>query len=300
MMAAGFSRPMVMGIVNITPDSFSGDGVMRQTDYVAAALAQAERMFAEGAELIDIGGESTRPGATPLSAQEEIRRVVPVVAALTAKFGRDDTARFPRFSIDTFRAATAEAALDAGAGMINDISGGQHDAAMLPLAAKRHATIVLMHNRGMADAVTQHDKLGGAYLAPAYGDVVVEARDALAALAADARAAGIEASRIILDPGIGFGKTVAQNSRLINELDRFNDLGYPLLVGPSRKNFIGQILDLPPEDRLEGTAAVVAVCVMRGAAILRVHDVKTMSRTVRMTAAVVGLTMNEPRTNLIP
>jgi dihydropteroate synthase len=269
-----------MGIVNVTPDSFSGDGLMTENDFVAGALRQATYMVADGAALLDVGGESSRPGSSPVNADEEIRRTVPVIAALRQAFPA-----IP-LSIDTVKPLVAETALKAGASIINDISGTQQDPAMRTLAAESGVYLVLMHNGSEAHAVEKDSRLGAMYEAPAYGDIIDDVRHQLSELAAQALAAGVKRERIIIDPGLSFGKTVEQNLRLINELDKLKTLGFPLLAGPSRKSFIGRVLDLPVEERLEGTAAAVAACVLRGADILRVHDIKAMARVVKTAAAI--------------
>ncbi len=273
-------RPLVMGILNITPDSFSGDGLMAEENFLDAALHQATKMAEDGAELLDIGGESSRPGSVPVSAEEEMRRVVPVIEIV-----RRSLPSVP-LSIDTVKPEVAEAALRAGAIMINDISGARQDPAMLTLAARSGAYLSLMHNSSRPDAVESDARLGGMYEAGGSQDIVGDVRRHLKEQAERALSAGVAREKIILDPGLGFGKTVEQNLRLINELDRLKTLGFPLLAGPSRKSFIGRALDLPVEERLEGTAAAVAVCVMRGASILRVHDVREMARVVKMTTAI--------------
>ena len=269
-----FVRPLIMGIVNVTPDSFSGDGLLNHE----AVFAHAAQMIENGAALLDIGGESSRPGARPVGVEEEIRRTAPLLKALRAAFPATP------LSIDTTKPAVARAALEAGACILNDISGFAADPAMVRLAAEYESYLVLTHNR--AGAVQADSRLGGAYEAPVYNDIVAEVRQDLQTMTAQAQKAGIGPDRLILDPGLGFGKTVAQNLRLINEADKLSPEGLPLLLGPSRKSFIGHVLDLPPEDRLEGTAAAITVAILRGAAILRVHDVKAMSRTARMTTAL--------------
>ncbi len=273
-------RPLVMGIVNMTPDSFSGDGLLSHPNYVTAAVAQAEQMVADGADILDIGGESTRPGAEPVEAEEERQRVVPVIAALHAKMPQVP------LSVDTMKPNVAAEALEAGACIINDVSRTKQDKAMLALAASTGVYIVLMHNRTMEGLVTVTPGLGSEYHAPVYENIVSDVMRDLRALANRAKDVGIPTDRIILDPGFGFGKTVEQNLLLINELDKLKSLGYPLLAGPSRKSFIGRVLEAPPEDRLEGTAATIAICALRGASILRVHDVKEMTRIVKMVSAV--------------
>jgi dihydropteroate synthase len=271
--------PLIMGILNITPDSFSGDGLMLQKDFVAAALDQAMRMMEEGADILDIGGESSRPGAVSISIDEEIRRVIPVVAAIKEKLGNVAVA------VDTVKSEVAVAALQAGATMINDISA-LSDPSMAKVVADHSASIVLMHNRSKAQAVTRDAKLGAEYQADVYGDVVDDVKRDLTSRVALAKQSGIADDKIILDPGLGFGKNVEQNLALINHLDRLKALGYPVLVGPSRKSFIGRVLDMEVDERLEGTAACVAASVLRGADVIRVHDVKFMARVARMTAAI--------------
>lgn len=273
-------RPLVMGILNVTPDSFSGDGLLSGEGFVEAALAQALQMVADGADILDVGGESTRPGATPVSAEEEIRRIFPVLKAVRAKLPD-----LP-LSVDTMKAEVASAAIEAGAAIINDISGAAQPAAMRTLAARSGAYLVLMHNQARRDAIKQEEKIGGSYDAPDYADVVEDVRDELLSLVRKAREEGVEERQIILDPGIGFGKTAEQNRSLIKQIAKIEALGFPVLLAASRKSFIGQTLDLPPEDRLEGTAASVAVAVFGGAAIVRVHDVKFMARVARMAAAL--------------
>lgn len=271
------ARTHVMGILNVTPDSFSGDGVAS----TAAAVEQARAFAASGADFLDIGGESTRPGAEAIGAAAEVARVLPIIAA--AREALPDAV----ISIDTYRASVAEAALDAGADIINDVWGLRADPEMAPLAAARGTPVILMHNRSRPGHAEIDTRLGGRYLPPDYGDLLAEVGDELAALAQRARDAGIERDRIILDPGLGFGKTVNQNLALINHLDHFRPLGYPLLVGASRKSFIGKVLDAPVDARLFGTAATVALAIVRGADIVRVHDVAEMAQIARMTDAML-------------
>jgi len=276
------TRCHVMGIINVTPDSFSGDGLaVNAADPVAAAEALAVAFDEDGADILDVGGESTRPGAQQLDAATERTRVVPVVAAIRA------TLPDAVISIDSYRADVAEAALDAGADMINDVWGLTKAPEMAAMAARRGVPVVLMHNRSAAGQTQTDARLGASYDAPAYGDFFAELAASLRLLARRAEEAGVAADQIVLDPGVGFGKTLEQNLALINELDRLKELGYPLLVGPSRKSFIGQVLDLPADQRLEGTAAAVALSVVRGADIVRVHDVRQMERVVRMTDALI-------------
>jgi dihydropteroate synthase len=258
------SRTYVMGIVNVTPDSFSGDGV---TD-LEAAVAQARQMEQDGADLIDIGGESTRPqtwSGPGLSAEDELARVIPVVARVAAAI------EVP-ISIDTYKAEVAERAIAAGASMVNDIWGFKRDPLMASVVARADLPAVLMHN-----------KPGGGYQ-----DLIGEIAAGLLASVELARTAGIPQDRIIVDPGIGFGKTREENLEIIRRLPELRRLGFPLLIGLSRKSFIGKTLDLPAGDRLEGTAAAVALSIAGGADIVRVHDVKAMVRVARMADAIRG------------
>ena len=271
-----------MGVLNITPDSFSGDGLGSESDTTTVrSVEQARRFAAAGADILDIGGESTRPGSAPLSAEIERARVVPVIEAV-----RTALPDVP-ISVDTYRAAVAEPALDAGADIVNDVWGLRADPDLGRLAAARGAPVVLMHNRSDPGHVEIDGRLGGQYSAPCYDDPLGEIVSDLSALAASARTVGIDSEQIILDPGLAFGKDVEQNLALINNLDRLKALGFPLLVGPSRKSFIGRVLDLPVEERVEGTAAAVAVAIARGADIVRVHNVMEMVRVARMTDAIV-------------
>lgn len=273
-------RTYIMGIINCTPDSFSGDGLATAQDVVEAAVAQARRFVAEGAHILDIGGESTRPGSQPVNGEEEAARVLPVIERIAQEL---DTV----ISIDTYKAEVARAALDAGAHLLNDVWAGRMDAAMLPLAAERHVPIVLMHNRSRPKDVQQESILGGRYVGVQYDDLIGDIQRELAEVVVAAKAAGIPDAHIILDPGVGFGKTVPQNLELLNRLDEIRAMGYPLLLGASRKSFIGYTLDVPPDERVEGTAATVAVGIMRGADIVRVHDVRMMARVAKMTDAIV-------------
>jgi dihydropteroate synthase len=277
--ATPLQRPLVMGIINVTPDSFSGDGVLQNNDYAAHALAQAEQMVNDGTDILDIGGESSRPGSVPVSAEEEIRRVVPLVAAIKQKLGNVVIA------IDTVKASVAEQALQAGATIINDISA-LGDPAMGAIVANHKAKIVLMHNRSEASAVSRDAIIGGQYDAPDYAYIVDDVARELAGRVRAAQNVGITDDKIILDPGIGFGKTPQQNIALIAQLGRIVALGFPVLMGVSRKSFIGHVLGTTVDDRLEGTAACVTACVLRGAHIIRVHDIKFMARVVKMAAAL--------------
>lgn len=270
-----------MGVLNVTPDSFSGDGLMTEEAFVQRSLRQAETFLAAGADILDVGGESTRPGSEPVSPEEEAGRVVPVIDAIIEAF--PDAV----VSIDTSKAAVAAAALDAGARIVNDVWALTADAAMADLVAERGVPVVLMHNRSRAQAVDHDARIGGQYKAAAYGHLMDEIAADLQSLADAAIAQGIDRRQIVLDPGIGFGKNVVQNLALINHVDRLKALGFPVLIGASRKSFIGQILDVPIDERDDGTAATVAIGIARGADIVRVHDVKTMARIARMTDAIL-------------
>jgi dihydropteroate synthase len=275
------SLPLVMGILNVTPDSFSGDGLLPDADYVNRAVAQAEAMVAEGADIIDVGGESSRPGSEPVSSEEEIRRVVPVISAIKKKLGSTHVV-----AVDTVKGDVAEKALQAGASIINDISALAGDVRMGEIVARYGAEVVLMHNRAAASTISRDSKIGGQYEAPHYEDVVADVARELGARVDFALKAGIAREKIILDPGIGFGKTRQQNMALIARLGWIKMLGFPVLVGVSRKSFIGHVLDAPVDERLEGTSACVAIAVMQGADIVRVHDVKFMAKVVKMAAAL--------------
>lgn len=270
----------VMGILNLTPDSFSGDGLLASNLIEGGALGQARRFLAAGADILDIGGESTRPGSQPVDFEEELRRVLPTIRAVAA---------IPEalISIDTYKSTVAEEALKAGASMINDVWGLRADPNMAKVAASYQAPVVLMHNRSKPASVEVRERLGQAYHGAEYHDLLEDVKRELMESVAIAHSAGIPDERIILDPGIGFGKTVEQNLELINRLDEIRALGFPVLLGPSRKSFIGFTLNLPPDQRLEGTAAAVAIGIARGADILRVHDVEPMLRVAHMTDAIV-------------
>jgi dihydropteroate synthase len=274
------ARTYVMGILNVTPDSFSGDGLIQGSDWVARAVEQGMAQVAEGAQILDVGGESTRPGATPIPADEEIRRVVPVIEGLVAR------TEVP-VSIDTSKAEVARAALDAGAGILNDVWGFRLDPELGALAAERRCPVILMHNRSRPQDARFEERLGGRYVGARYDDLLEDVAREMMELAEGAMAAGVAREQIVLDPGIGFGKTVEQNLTLLRRFDRFKALSFPILCGPSRKSFIGYTLDLPPEERVEGTAAAVAVAIARGADIVRVHDVKPMARVARMCDAIL-------------
>ncbi len=276
------TRTFIMGIINLTPDSFSGDGLLDEEDVVAAAVARAEMFLRDGADILDVGGESTRPGAEVVSEEEEISRVVPVIRAIREAFPD------ALVSIDTYKSVVARKALEVGANWVNDIWGFKADRNLASVTAEWNAPVVLMHNRSKPGSAALEARLGGRYVGVDYDDLIHDICNELLESVAIARESGIPEEHIILDPGIGFGKTVSQNLALIDCLDEIKALGYPILAGPSRKSFIGYSLNLPPEERLEGTAAAVALCIDRGADIIRVHDVRMMARVARMTDAIVG------------
>jgi dihydropteroate synthase len=275
------TRTFIMGIINITPDSFSGDGLMGQNAVLEAALQKAEVFLREGADILDIGGESTRPGAKSVSGEEELSRVLPVIETLIKNFPS------VRISIDTYKSDVAEKALEAGAQWVNDIWGFRADPELAKITARHKAPVILMHNRLAPGSTELRARLGGRYIGTEYQDLIGEICEELMSSVSLAHHNGIPDERIILDPGIGFGKTVSQNLELLDRLDEIKALGYPLLVGPSRKSFIGYTLDLPPDERVEGTAAAAALSIDRGADIIRVHDVGVMVRVARMTDAIV-------------
>ena len=278
-------RTHIMGIINATPDSFSGDGLLSDEDLVARALAQARQFVADGADILDVGGESTRPGSTPVTAESEKSRILPVIRALRAEAIRAELDVL--ISVDTYRAEVAAAALDAGANWVNDVWGLRMDPDMAGLVAERGCPIVMMHNRSRPKDVEQETRLGGRYVGVDYENLLTDIRRELEESIDLALSAGVGRAQIIIDPGIGFGKTVSQNLTLLNRLDYFKEMGYPILLGPSRKSFIGYTLDLPPDQRVEGTAAAIAIGIDRGANIIRVHDVRQMVRVARMTDAIV-------------
>ena len=258
------TRTYVMGVLNITPDSFSGDGVLAsEASGVDAALQLARRMLADGADILDVGGESTRPDFQPVPPDEEIGRVVPVIERLASEFPCP-------VSIDTTKAGVARAALAAGAQIVNDVDGLRRDPEIAAVAAEHEAVLVIVHNQRNRP----------------YRDVIGDVRAGFRA-SLDIAAAGIEPHRVLLDPGFGFGWEPAQNLEMLRRLGELQDLERPLLVGTSRKSTIGHVLDLPVEERLEGTAATVAIAIANGADVVRVHDVKEMVRVARMTDAIV-------------
>jgi len=262
-------KTYIMGIVNVTPDSFSGDGLAGRPH---GAVEQGVRMVEDGADLLDVGGESTRPGSEQVTVQDELRRVIPVIDRLRENVDAP-------ISIDTYKSAVARAAVEAGATMVNDISGLNADPRIADVAAESGAALVLMHMQGTPQTMQQN---------PHYDDVIGEIAGSLSCSVERATQAGMPRSQIAIDPGIGFGKTVEHNLEIIRRLSEFRDLGCAILIGASRKSFIGKILDVPVDHRLEGTAASVALSIANGANIVRVHDVKGMSRIARMCDAILG------------
>jgi dihydropteroate synthase len=254
-------RTYVMGIINVTPDSFSGDGLGND---LISAVAQAKRFQEEGADIIDIGGESTRPGSSPISADEELRRVIPIIERLAAEI------TLP-ISIDTYKSEVARRAVEAGATMLNDIWGLKKDPGLADVSAEKGLPLILMHNQEGTTYQT---------LIP---DMIASLKQSLK-LALDR---GVIWENLIIDPGIGFGKTLEHNLEILHHLEEFKTLGRPILLGTSRKSVIGRVLNLPPQERLEGTAATVAIGIAKGADIVRVHDVAQMVRVCRMSDAIV-------------
>ncbi|HEU0291596.1 MAG TPA: dihydropteroate synthase [Anaerolineales bacterium] len=275
------SRTYVMGILNVTPDSFSGDGLMANGDRIELALRQAEYFLHHQADILDVGGESTRPGSQPVTPDQELERVIPVIQAIKNNFPD------ALISIDTHKAKVAEEAFKAGAQILNDVWALRADPELAPVAKKFNVPVILMHNRSNPASVEVRAQLGNAYIGSEYENLIEDVKRELLASVDLATKAGIEDRHIILDPGIGFGKTREHNLGLINRLDEIRALGYPVLLGPSRKSFIGFTLDLPPDERVEGTAATIAIGIARGADIIRVHDVKEIGRVARMTDAIV-------------
>ncbi|PIV28477.1 MAG: dihydropteroate synthase [Anaerolineae bacterium CG03_land_8_20_14_0_80_58_20] len=285
------ARTYVMGILNVTPDSFSGDGLLSPLPAGEGAggegrtVEQARRFLAAGCDILDVGGESTRPGSQPVDAAAEKQRVIPVIEMLVREFPD------ALISIDTYKAEVAEAALQAGARLVNDVWALRGDPDLAAVAARHDAPVILMHNRSNPASVEVKERLGNAYTGSEYKNLIEDVKRELMDSVDIARRAGIPDECIILDPGIGFGKTVHHNLELIRRLDEIRALGFPVLLGPSRKSFIGYTLELPPDQRVEGTAAAVAVGITRGADIVRVHDVEPISRVVRMTDALVRIQM---------
>ena len=259
-----------MGVLNITPDSFSDGG--RYIDF-SNALNHALKMIDMGADIIDVGGESTRPGSDPVSKEDECQRIIPVIEAIK-KINSEIL-----ISVDTYKSFVAKRAIDAGADIVNDISGLTFDHKMLSVLLENNVPVIIMHINGHPKTMQNN---------PSYNDLIKDISDFLLKQAKFAEINGIKKSNIILDPGIGFGKSFEHNFSLIRRLNEISDLGYPLMIGPSRKAFIGNALELPPEDRIEGTLATVIVSIMNGANIIRVHDVKETKRAVIITERILG------------
>jgi dihydropteroate synthase len=269
----------IMGIINMTPDSFSEDGVFsrrkknKKLNPLETALRQTAGLIHDGADILDVGGESTRPGARPVSLKEEIRRVIPFVKLLSKKFPHVPV------SVDTYKSTVARQALDAGAGIINNIKGVRSERSLLKMVARYHAAIVLMHIRGTPRTM-QKGKIH-------YGKIIAEITSSLRNSIENCLEIGIKSDRIIIDPGIGFGKTLEDNLVIIHRLAEFKVLHQPVLIGTSRKSFIGKILNKDVTHRMMGTAATVCAAILNGAHIVRIHDVKTIKDAVVMTDAVL-------------
>lgn len=262
------SRTYIMGILNVTPDSFSNDGIYKDVD---RSVRQAEMLAEQGADIIDIGGESTRPGAASVTVEEEINRTIPVIKRIAKSIG------IP-ISIDTRKSEVARLSLDNGASMINDITGLESDEKMAGVAAEYGARVVLMHIKG--DPLTMQDN-------PTYENLIQEIKDKLRRLIQKAEEAGIKKENIIIDPGLGFGKTAEHNLEILKQLAVFKGLGRPVMVGPSRKSFIGKLLGVEPDKRIFGTAASVAIAIKNGADIIRAHDVKEIKQVAILADAIV-------------
>jgi dihydropteroate synthase len=261
------SRTYIMGILNVTPDSFSGDGIYRDVD---KAVEAAERMVEDGADIIDIGGESTRPGSKPIAAEEEIRRTIPVIKKLSKKISAP-------ISIDTTKSEVARLALESGASIVNDITGMESGKEMAGIVKEFGAKVVLMHTKGSPQTMQNN---------PAYEDLLREIKEKLRGLIEKACAFGVKKENIIVDPGIGFGKTLEHNLLILNRLFEFKEFGLPILIGPSRKSFIGKITGAEPDKRIFGTIASVAIAIKNGADIIRVHDAKEIKQAVLVSDAI--------------
>lgn len=266
------SRTHIIGILNVTPDSFSDGGKFYRAEL---AIERGIQMTEEGADIIDIGAESTRPGAEPISIEEELQRLMPVLEGLLKKIAVP-------ISVDTYKSAIANAALKAGAHIINDISGLRFDPNMKEVIARYQVPVIIMHIKGEPRNMQQN---------PCYDDLIGEIHEYLAESIRLAEQAGISRKKIIIDPGIGFGKRISDNYEILKYLSRFNRLSCPILIGPSRKSFIGKVLDLPPDQRLEGTIAAVVIGIRNGAHIVRVHDVKQIARACRIADLLAGKTL---------
>lgn len=258
-----------MGILNVTPDSFSDGGLYFEKE---RAVSRGLELAAEGADIIDVGGESTRPGSEPIPVQEELKRVIPVISSLKEKADA-------LISVDTTKSEVAEAAIEAGADIINDISSFRFDSGMASLAAQKEVAVILMHMKGTPKTMQ---------INPSYKDLFGEIKSFLKEKLEIAQASGIKKEKIIVDPGIGFGKNLNDNLTLLNNLPFLEELERPIMVGVSRKSFIGNILNLPPQERIEGTIASAIMSIIRGAHILRVHDVSTVKRAVLVAEAILN------------
>ena len=259
-----------MGILNVTPDSFSDGGRFTRANI---AVDHAFNMIDDGAHIIDIGGESTRPGSVPVSEDEECERILPVIESIKKKDSKIT------ISVDTYKASVAKKAVEAGADMVNDISGLTFDPDMLSFLSSEDIPVIIMHINGKPKTMQKN---------PTYDDLVKDIKSFLIQQAKVAVKNGIKNNHIILDPGIGFGKTFDNNFTLLRRLDDICSLGYPVMIGPSRKAFIGDALELPPDDRIEGTLATVVAGIMNGAKIVRVHDVKEVNRVVKITEKIIA------------
>ncbi len=264
------NHTLIMAILNVTPDSFSDGGKFADPNQ---AVNRALNLMEEGADMIDIGGESTRPGAEPVSLDEELNRTIPVIKSIRKE---SDCL----ISIDTYKSAVAKAALNAGANVVNDISGFTFDSKMAPLVAKKNASVILMHIKGTPRDMQKN---------PHYDNLIEEIKSFFQQQVEVAKMAGVRSKKIILDPGIGFGKRLEHNFAIIRELGQIRAMGYPVLLGPSRKSFIGMTLDTPVEERLEGTLASITAGIMNGARIVRVHDIVETRRAVTITEKIMGL-----------
>ncbi len=273
------NRTLIMGIVNLTPDSFSGDGFYafsgnhRSRQLQDLIVNDIEKMVKDGADIIDIGGESTRPGSKPVKPTEEIERVVPIIKRISK------TVKVP-ISIDTYKPEVAKAALESGADIVNNIMGIKNDSKLIKIASKYRAALILMHIKGQPRTMQKK---------PQYKCLMGEIIDSLEKSIDFAIGQGVKKERIIIDPGIGFGKTLEHNLEILKRLSELKTLGRPILVGPSRKSFIGKLLDLPAGERLMGTAAAVTVAVKNGAHIVRVHDVKKIKEVIKITDSILNL-----------
>jgi dihydropteroate synthase len=286
------AQTYIMGILNVTSDSFSGDGLLAGesptstldridvSSVINKSLEMGRNFASHGANILDVGGESTRPGSEPVSGEDELRLVIPVIKALATDLD-------VLISVDTYKAQVANAAIQAGAHIVNDVWGLHGDPDMGDVIASHDAAVILMHNRSSWVHAQVKERLGGRYIGMEYDNLLEDIKRELMESVSVAQAAGIPDELIIIDPGIGFGKTVAQNLELIDRLDEIRALGYPVLFGPSRKSFIGYTLDLPPSQRLEGTAAAITIGIDRRADIVRVHDVEFMKHVSLMTDAIV-------------